>query len=109
MCLQSFDVGLGVGWSMPAASYLSQDHPRRLVGGNDNEIVNGFSKSELAWMFSSYTFVTIISCFIYPILMKKTSPRSHIKILGFSKVVLWTILLFGDVKVNANIFEMIIR
>lgn len=85
---------------MPAGLYLLEDHPRRILGGNATETINGLSKTELSWMISTHitTFSTL--SLIYSVLLKNISPRSQIQILGFFKVIGWAILLFGDVTVN---------
>ena len=85
---------------MPAGQYLFQDHPRRIMGGNITEIEKGFSKTDLSWMFTSYMLMALTVAFIYSIIMGFISPLLQIRILGFFKVIGWSILLFGDVTVN---------
>ena len=85
---------------MPASSFLSKEHPRKILGSNASETVNGFTNTEISWMVSSQMIAFSAVSLIYCILMKNISPRSQIQILGFFRVIHWGILLFGNITVN---------
>ena len=91
---------------MPASLYLSQDRPRRILAGNLTEIVKGFPETELSWMISAHMISASILSLIYSISMRNIGPRSQIQILGFLKLLQWSILLFGEVTVNSNSLKL---
>ena len=95
---QSLDVGMTVGWAMPASTYLTQEHPRRLVGGNLTQMVPGFEPHIMTWIFSVQT-LTIAVTSLFSQNLKSFSPKTKILFFGFFKLLFWGILLFADTTV----------